>query len=66
MGDFPFMLSLVEAFIDTYLKNVEQNDSRKIYRAKTPRCKVKNSSISPNLACFASLRESSSFRFRDP
>jgi len=23
-------------FLDTYLRNVEQNDSRKIYRAKTP------------------------------
>jgi hypothetical protein len=26
--------------LDTYLGNVEQNDSRKIYRAKTPRRKV--------------------------
>jgi len=28
--------------LDTYLGNVEQNDSRKIYPAKAPRRKVKN------------------------
>jgi hypothetical protein len=35
----------------------EQNQFNKIDRAKTPRRKEKTS-YSPNLACFASLRES--------
>jgi hypothetical protein len=52
---------------DSYLENVEQNDFKKIYRAKhvlsrvegTPRRKVKYFPNSPNLASFASLREAS-------
>jgi hypothetical protein len=39
---------------------MKQNDFKKVYRAKTQR---KGTFISPNLACFASLRESS---FSDP
>ena len=31
---------IVAAMLDTYVGNVEQNDSRKIYRAKTPGRKV--------------------------
>ena len=75
-------------FIDTYLGNVEQNDSRNIYRAKTPsdapchfdpfdkaQDKLREKSVSdpshsfrmtdlsPSLGVFASLRESSVFRF---
>src|SRR3990167_6082064 len=51
---------------ESYLGNVEQNDSRKIYPAKAPRRKVKK--ILRILRTFAPLRETwffrSSLRFR--
>ena len=52
--------------LESYLQTVERYDFKNIYRANTPRRKVKNSSMSLNLACVASLRELSFFRFRNP
>jgi hypothetical protein len=43
--------------LDSNRTNLEQNQLKKIYRAKTPRRKEKNLFISPNLARFMSLRE---------
>jgi hypothetical protein len=44
-------------------RNPEQNRFNRIYRAKTAKAQRKKLLISPNLACFASLRESSFSRF---
>jgi hypothetical protein len=48
---------------DSNFSNLQQNQFNKIYRAKTPRRKEKNLLISPNLARFASLRETLFFDF---
>jgi hypothetical protein len=52
--------------LDTYLETVEQNDFKKVYRAKslsTPRPNPDPLFSYPNLAPFAPLRET---RFSDP
>jgi hypothetical protein len=55
------------AVIGSTVANVRLNDCKKVSRAKTPRAqRKKNLPLAPNLACFAPLRESSFFRFRNP
>jgi hypothetical protein len=57
--------------LDTYLANVEQNDSRKIYRAKhvlskiegTPSMQRKIVTVSPNLGARCAFARDMFFRF---